>query len=443
MNSSNPRHSDRSRECGMVLIYVAIVTLVLIGVAGLAIDGAVVSSAGQQLQNAADGAALHAARYLASETDPAFPTTRAAAMSLAGANEAAKATIQLSANTENAAGGDIVVGNWDWSSHTFTPSVSNPNAVRVHAVRTQDNAQGPISLMFGPIFGKATSDAGATSTAVLLPPLEPLVLILDPTANAALNINGINSLSVQAGKIQVDSDSDCGITIVGNPVMSALLTRVCGGACYPDGTIQGPLQENAPFVPDPLANVLPTTADWNAFKATLATPLGANGKITTSGTFDPGYYPKGLKVSASEVITLKPGSYMFGGEVTLHGSSFLSGTNVTLFIDKDAEVDVSGAEAGMQLTPPGEGSPFQGISLFTHRESTGSPLVKIAGGGLFKVEGIMYIPSGEIELSGTPGKEIGAILAYTATLHGTTSYTITGKGVPKLTDQAPTAFLVE
>ena len=444
MKNNVPNHTTRRSEHGMVLIYVAILSLVLIGIAGIAVDSALVSSAGQELQNAADGAALNAARYLESDGggDLSFSAVRSAAMSVALANEAANSSIKLDANTSNAANGDIVVGHWDPVSRTFTPSLSYPNAVRVHASRTASNADGPLALLFGPIFGKNTENVGASSTALMALPMDPLVLILDPTANNALNINGTNYLEVINGKIQVNSNAHCALHLVGDPVMTATLTKIVGGACYPEGTIQGAVQGGSEPVPDPLANVLPTTADWNALKSSMPKPKGAKGQIDDSGTWEPGYYPDGLVVTSSETVNLKPGSYMFGGQVKIGGSANVLGSGITIFCDKGVDVDVSGSEAGMQLTPPSEG-PFTGITIFMHRETTSPGVVKIGGSGIFKVEGIIYVPGGEIVLAGTPGKEIGAILASTLKMEGITGYTITGKGVPKLTDEESSTYLVE
>jgi len=441
MKTCNTLHSTRPSERGMVIIYVAILSLVLLGLAGIAVDSALVLSAGQQLQSAADGAALNAVRYIDTESDPC-PTTRAAAMSVALANEAVNTSIKLDPNPGNASTGDIVVGYWNHSTRTFTPTTLSPNAVRVHASRTAGNADGPLGLLFGPIFGKDSSDVGASSTAVMALPLEPLVLILDPTGNNALNVNGTNYLEVINGAIQVNSSGGCALHLVGTPVMTADLIKVVGGGCYPEGTITGTLQEGADVVADPLADILPTTTDWNAFKASLPKPMGASGKIAAGGTYEPGYYPRGLDIQASDKVTLKPGNYMFGDDVKLVGGSHLYGSGVTLFFDKDVHVDVSGDEAGMELTPADSG-PFEGITFFMHRESDGPVVCKIGGGGIFKVEGIIYIPSGELVLGGTPGKEIGAILVYSCKTDGVTGYTITGKGVPKLTDDIPAMYLVE
>jgi Flp pilus assembly protein TadG len=433
----------RPRERGTILIFVAILAIVIIGLVGLALDGALVASTAQQLQHGADAAALHSARYLDVDIDP-YTATRAAAAGVALANEAANTTIKLDLNAGNAADGDIVIGFWDSVTETFTPTVTGPNAVRVHAKRTEDTADGSLSLLFAPVFGTETSDVGVTSTAVLAPPLPPYVLILDPVSNNALRINGTNAMYVPTGRVHVNSSSACGISLVGTPTMVAMRTTVVGGACYPDGTISGgPIIEDSDVLADPLANLLPTAATWNAFKSAMPMPDGPAGQIDSSGTYNPGYYPRGLEIESTDVVHLNPGSYMFGDDVKVGGSANVLGTNVTLFLDRNAELDISGSGAGMQLTPPGSTSLFYGVTIFMHRQTTGTTVAKIGGGGVFNVEGIVYVPGGELVMAGTPGKELGGIIAWQLDTDGTTGFTVTGKGVPPLMPGPKTVYLVE
>ena len=436
--------SRRPRERGVILIVVAILGLVLIGLVGLALDGAWVVSTSQQLRHAADAAALNGARYVKTDTDP-FDALRTAALSVALANDAAHSDVNLDANLGNDPAGDIVVGFWDFPTRTFTPTLTGPNAVRVRAHRTTSNADGPLSLLFGPVFGKDESDVGVMSTAVLAPPLPPLILILDPDKVGALRINGTNSLNVPNGRVHANSTKNCGIQLVGTPYMFALRTTVVGTACYPAGTIEGgPVLDNQDPVLDPLANVLPTLGDWNAFRSSLPLPAGPTGAINASGTYNPGNYPNGLNITSTMVVTLNPGSYMFGREAKVGGSAYLTGNDVTLFLDKDVELDISGSGAGMTLSPPDSG-PYFGITMFTHRFPSGGklPKFKIGGGGAFLAEGVTYVPMGELIMGGIPGKEMGAIIAWQANTEGTTGFTITGAGIPPLTTGPDVAYLVE
>ena len=436
--------SRHPREGGSVLILVVILALVLIGLVGLAMDGAWVLNTSQQLRHAADAAALNAARYVKTDVEP-YDALRAAAMNVALANDAAKSDVNLDANAGNDPAGDIVVGFWDWPTRTFTPTVTGPNAVRVRAHRTVDNADGKLGLFFGPAFGKEDSDVGVSSTAVLAPPLPPLILILDPNKVGALKINGTNSLTVPYGRVHANSTKDCGVQLVGTPSMFALRTTVVGTACYPGGTITGgPVLDHQDPVLDPLANKLPTLGDWNAFKGSLPLPAGPTGEIAGTGTYSPGYYPGGMNLTSTAVVTLTPGSYMFGNAVKLGGSATVVGDGVTLFFDKDVELDISGSGAGATLTPPDSGT-FLGITMFSHRfPSAGKlPKFKIGGGGIFKAGGVTYVPMGELVMGGIPGKEMGAIIAWQANTEGTTGFTVTGAGIPPLTTGPDVAYLVE
>jgi Flp pilus assembly protein TadG len=424
----------RPGQRGVALIYTVLLGMLMIGFLGIAIDSAYILSTKQQLQHAADAAALAGVQKVKSELDPLYPLTRKSATDIAASNNAATLTVKLDANTINLPAGDIVVGVWDPFTKAFTPSLVTPNAVQVRAKRDTAHADGPLGLLFGPFFGTSSSDVGVVATAVMAPASDPLILILDPTRPNALRINGTNTVNAMAGRVHANSSNPCGISLVGTPLLSAMLTSVVGGACAPDGSIVGALDEGAAVVPDPLAHLLPTTADWDVFKAAMPLPLGPAGRIDATGTYSPGFYPRGIEAASSEQITLLPGYYMLGksgskGGIDLQGSAFVTGKGVTLFIDKGAEASISGSGAGMDVTPPGLGDPFQGVTIFTHRQSTGPSVIKITGGGLFKLEGYIYCPGGELIMGGTPGKEVGGMIVYTAKTEGTTGYVFTGKGI--------------
>ena len=62
--------------------------------------------------------------------------------------------------------GDIQFGTWDFTAHTFTPTVTRPNAIRV-TTRRDGGANGPITTFFAGIVGVNTIDIATTSTAAL------------------------------------------------------------------------------------------------------------------------------------------------------------------------------------------------------------------------------------------------------------------------------------
>src|SRR5437762_7435260 len=109
----------QTRRGGM-LVYTAIVIFVLIGFVGLAIDWGYMTWTAQNLQNAADAAALAGAQQVWWSHDDA----RAAAISFAGRNYAGGKTVQLKSNDVNDAAGDLVIGHYDRDAHTFTPTLN-------------------------------------------------------------------------------------------------------------------------------------------------------------------------------------------------------------------------------------------------------------------------------------------------------------------------------
>ncbi|MHC5211733.1 MAG: pilus assembly protein TadG-related protein [Planctomycetota bacterium] len=433
----------------MVMVVVVILGLVLVGFMGLAIDGAFVFSTKQQLQNASDAAALAAARVVkydgaTSGPDTHFQSTREAAIAIASSNSAAADAVIVDANLENAPEGDIVVGRWDKKTNTFTPTELSPNAVQVRARRASGSAGGPLSLLFGGVFGSETADVGAVSTAVLMPKADPLILVLNLTKPNSLMLNGTNWIDVSEGSVHVNSNNACGMMLVGTPLLSVEYAMIVGDACYPEGSVGGSVYGGADVMDDPLADVLPDVPSWNTFKSGMPMPLGAAGEITGPGTYDPGYYPKGLDLEATDHVILNPGYYMFGGQgIDLKGGSFVSGDGVVLLIDMPGGINVAGDAAGMQLTPPAAPDFFQGATIFFHRQITAPNACYIGGGGLFQVQGIIYVPNAGVVLAGTPGKEIGAIIADEVSTAGTAGFYINGKGVPSNDDAEHFTYLVQ
>jgi Flp pilus assembly protein TadG len=444
------RRTGRCRsERGVVLIFVIVATVILLGFVGLAIDSAQVGTAAQQLQSAADAAALSAVRMLHSETvhDGTFPLTRQAAIDIALVNKAASESVQLTANSANTSDGDIVVGTWNPATKAFTPTTSGPNAVRVRARRTSTSAGGPLNLSFGAVFGTSALGVGRTATAVLSIDADPLVLLLATSGPGALDLNGSPILDVTAGKIHSNSPDACSINLVGTPAVSALVTSMVGAGCYPSGTITGSVVQGAPLIPDPLAGLLPDTAAWNAYKAGMPVRAGTGGgTIGGSGSFPPGSYSGGIDLKSSDTVTLQPGVYMLGGKgVTMKGGASLAGTGVTLLIDLNAHVDISG-NAALSVAAPTTGS-FNGVAFFSHRQNTGggpgNPEMKVGGTGDVEVKGIVYAPAGAFVMAGTPGnKHLGALIVHKLSNAGTSGFVVTGVGVP-VSGGPETAFLVE
>ena len=144
------------RQRGAALVLVLLSLLALIGMVGFAIDWTMIVLTGQQLQAGADASALAAAARMGNSLPGAHQT----ALDVALENIAARAPIQLAPNPTNDPGGDIVFGVYDRAARVFTPTTTDPNAVKVVARRTEDSPAGATPLFFGHVFGRNTADVG-------------------------------------------------------------------------------------------------------------------------------------------------------------------------------------------------------------------------------------------------------------------------------------------
>lgn len=148
------------------MIVVAIALAGLLAFGSLAIDAGMIWTARNQLQNAADSAALAGARELidgAGAVDAA--STRTAAQLVASQNSA------LSVASVQVESADIRLGNWNSTARTFDASVdlSDPsvvNSVDV-LVRMDGVANGPISALLSRAAGIESYTIQASATAEL------------------------------------------------------------------------------------------------------------------------------------------------------------------------------------------------------------------------------------------------------------------------------------
>ena len=441
-NQSLQRSATHHGERGFALVIVAVLALVILGFVGLAIDSAHVENAAQQLQTAADSAALAAAGKLSDESSAlggSYPLTRAAAVTMASQNSAVGAAVAVDANAGNGSAGDVVVGLWDKTTKAFVPSTVSPNAVKVVARRTDGSTGGSLSLVFGGLFGAATGDVSRTSIATYSSASNPRIIVLDPSGAGALSMGGTTLLDAVGGSIQVNSSNACGIKLTGTSQLVSDGTNVHGHACVGGSSNVTNLNESTDVLADPLASILPTVGDWTTLRTGMSKPAGATGKISGTGSFAPGYYPKGLDVASGASVTLSSGTFMFGTTFSLNGTSVVTGAHVTILLDQDVTLTIGGG-GSLILTPPSSGA-FEGLTLMAHRSTTGAKVLLLGGNGVLSCEGTLYVPSGEINLSGTGGAQsFGQLVSSTLTASGTSD--ITGLHIVPGTEGGGSVFLV-
>ncbi len=167
MKTKRPRGS-------IFLLTVVLVIPLLLVVAGVAVDVAMLFATRSELHRAMDAAALAGAGKLQFDSS-VFGTVRQFAHDYAATNKYLQTrTIALSSSTSNNAADDIVIGMWNGTTGTFTrwdPTGSDPNGTLVNAVqcRTAQN----IPTYFLNMVGLTTLSTSAKSIAISNPPTSP------------------------------------------------------------------------------------------------------------------------------------------------------------------------------------------------------------------------------------------------------------------------------
>ena len=132
-----------SNQRGTVFVLTLVLLLVLMAVAGLAIDTMHAVAVRSELQKSIDAAALAGAGNLGFSAS-LFPTARLAAQTYAGLNPYSGGTITLGLNAANAPSGDIVLGLYKAADGSFTPTL---DPTFVNAVQCRVSRPMPTSLL--------------------------------------------------------------------------------------------------------------------------------------------------------------------------------------------------------------------------------------------------------------------------------------------------------
>jgi len=154
-------------ERGVSSLVVLVALVALIAVGSLAIDGGILWTARNQLQNSVDAAALAAASNL---IDPSVPATTPGPARAAAVDQAAD-HLAVSAASVAVPSADVEIGAWDLDTRTFDPSVdeSDPDVVNaVRVVAALDGASNSnVPAFMSRVVGRSEFTVSARATAYL------------------------------------------------------------------------------------------------------------------------------------------------------------------------------------------------------------------------------------------------------------------------------------
>ncbi|MFQ5773023.1 MAG: TadG family pilus assembly protein [Kiloniellaceae bacterium] len=389
-------------ERGSTFIFFGVAMTTIIGFAAFAVDVGYLYALNNKLQVTADAAALAGASGL-----PDASAAQTAALDYAAKNmPPGKHGTVLSAS-------DVVSGNWDPATRTFNPAGTPVNAIQVTARRTQANGNGA-GLFFARFLGFSEVDMVATAVAAI--PAAPCVVVLDPAANEALEVE--TNVTLNCG-VQVNSTDPGAIEVSGTSCLSATSIAVTGG--YTGSCISPAPVTGAPAIPDPLAALPPPAYSGCDYTTTV--------NISSSTTLTPGVYCGGIKITGGNV-TFQPGMYVLSGTgLHVSGDASLTGSEVTFYLapgtvgDIGKSVDIKGT-AQATLSAPTAG-PYEGVLFYQDRAAPTTLKNYIKGGSDMVVTGTLYFPTTEVEFSGNSNTTAGiwtSVIARLLRIQGSTYF---------------------
>jgi hypothetical protein len=371
-----------------------------------------------RLQTAGDAAALAAVQKL-----PDTAAATAAALDLAARNVPSNYGTVLRST-------DFTFGTYDPEMQVFTPTTTNPTAVKLTTGRLAANGNS-LSTAFGWAVGRRTLDVSSATTAYRNPGPMNCVFVLDTSPNAALDASGSGRLEVPNCGVQVNSGHPNAARTSGSSRVSAKSISIVGG--YQGSFSPAPVTGSA-SQPDPLAS-LPepagpnggTCATWSAAPAPNRTYCGTI-NVTTNTTLSPGLY------------------YFRNATVTVSGSVNVTGDQVMLFFDAGSSFSL-GSSGTVNITAPWSGT-YKGISVFQSRLATeNNSRISLTGSADFLLDGTIYVPRANLRLWGsssiTTGQKSGYVITNQLTFGGSSDFTIGSWGGTQALGKRQKAALVQ
>jgi hypothetical protein len=436
--------SSRSEERGQVLVILIGVLFVFVAIAAIAVDLGFAFMIRRQEQNAADPAAIAAARYIR-------PTSTSGA-DVPGMQAAACLYVRQNGFFPSATSNTGCIPANDPDGTTLTVNYPpGPSAGRFAGTDgfVEVIVSRPHRLFFGGLlaFPQITITSSAVAAFSNGNSNSSSLIALDPTGCGAVgggHIHGTGTINIHplpgvtsGGFVQVNSncssgapDNVCspsggGLKVDSNAsTFIAPHTYVVGSCQATSGTVSD-LTEGAAYVGDPLAELpAPRLADYSAAKCLPSDPQplqpgdGGCRFSNTTVTLQPGIYYGGWEIRNNVALTLSPGLYIFaGGGVRLNAGSTITsvqgGVGVpapVMFFNTDdpstqsgqANVDFT-ATSTLLLRPIATG-PYKNILIWNDGNGS-NPGASITLGGqtTFDIAGTIYNPKGDVVLEGGSG----------------------------------------
>jgi Flp pilus assembly protein TadG len=351
----NTLQAFRSAQAGNVAITFAISFIPVVLGVGAAIDYSRANSGNAKLREAADSAALSAARGI------------------------------YTSNSERVDAG-IQTFNGVYQTRFGAASV----AVKVADNTVTVTATNNVATTILSAVGIDTIKTSATAVARIGGSPSACILALQPSDDAVF-VHGAARLMADCG-LYSNSKSNNGIDFDGDSATTASSICVAGHYVKDSSAKINPAPTvSCPVKADPLANLpVPSNA---ASSCTYK-----NYKLEGKETLNPGVYCGGLEIASKGKATFNPGIYIIrDGQFKIGSSAHVSGEGVFFYLTGSDAFLNQGSNSDMTFTAPKTGT-YKGIVLFQSRTAN-TPANKFGGSSNDNIEGAVYFPNGTAEIA--------------------------------------------
>ena len=400
-------------NAGGVMVMVAIAAPVMVGLAGLAVEGGYAYAQHVKMQSVADVAALSAAQAL----------TRDGANANA-AREANGVAAQLGyLNNTNSV---TVTVNSPPSSGTY------PNAsVEVIVSRLQK----PILMS---LFRNSSYTIAGHSIAIAGSYGDGCILALDPaSSDTGISVGGSPVINMPNCAAYSNSPASASSYIGGAASVAVQALYTVGGL---NGALAaGTLHSGVGPMADPYAGKFATpTNSGNTCTFGRGDKMPVDGTLVTPPSAGPAYICYSVNLNAGDILKLAPGTYIFDGSkngaIKGVGQSSLIGAGVTLVFINGANISLSGGSTTTISAPTasstaGPYTPYPGLAIW--QPAANSSAAQIAGGSGQSIKGAIYTPTAYVSYSGSTalgGAGCTEIIAYQIAFSGNSQVDNTGCG---------------
>jgi Flp pilus assembly protein TadG len=384
------RHFLRD-ESGTAAVVIAVALTSVVGIAGLATEGANWYFTSRRMQSAADAAAYSAAISLAANENSTDFT-----------NEGKWVAANSGYNFSSSTGATVTVNN---PPSTGAHS-SDVNSVEVIIQQTPTRMISSLFLNTAPIIkARAVATMNVNNNGCVLALNRGAV---DTTASGGGTINLTNC------SMFVNSDDPSGaLTLQGSTTINTSGAYVTGGITANGGATLdsgGNTHTGVSPINDPYSDIsVPsyTGCDQTNYNDNSNVPvtLGTGG-VNGTGTY---VFCDGLRMTGQSALNLASNTtYIInGGAFDIGAQATLTGTNVTIVLTGSAgnyaTMKINGGATVTLSAPTDTSNPLHGLAVFQDRNAPTGVTNSMEGGANQSITGAIYFPNESLKFAGNSG----------------------------------------